>query len=547
MKLQSTASSIFALATFLLFAAVMPTVAISKIPDQLPPIRVLFDSTHGQSFGNADWKISAAYSDFAEDLTKYLNATLNSSSTCFKTEKFTLHDLKDIDVLVIPEPNDRFTQEEIHVIHTFIENGGGLFAIADHGGSDRNFSGWDSSLIFNEILGKYGITFAANTFSEAPIRGYLNNQHPVMHGISRLGAWAATTIFFQKSPFKITSLVRPRSETGSFLLSAEISKGRLIAMGDSSPFDDGTGSDDKNRHSSYQSWLFDYPRLAVQATAWLASIPAPEVPAIPPPFPQISKSQTLDPQNLVIDAAHGNTDAGIMDRFGHDIQIHFPLHTYLSSVSLNSLDRISIFVIANPTLPFSPHELNQLKSWIQNGGKLLIAGYNARNPLSGIPNINTILRMAGSRMRMNADEILDPVHNTGRPWSNLITNFVDRLELKGIDSAVFWAASSLVTPNGLPLTDSSSIQILARTQNTASSNVQPHYTVKNGFIIPSNIPLPVAAQEKIGKGCIILLSAVTLNNHQYPTEQDRVTMDREKWDHRTKEFNRAVIRILNNF
>ncbi|MCD4654403.1 GldG family protein [bacterium] len=52
--------------------------------------------------------------------------------------------LADIDLLIIPEPNIRYSSEEIDAIRRFVSFGGSLFMIADHGGSDRNFDGWDS-------------------------------------------------------------------------------------------------------------------------------------------------------------------------------------------------------------------------------------------------------------------------------------------------------------------------------------------------------------------------------------------------------------------
>lgn len=62
-----------------------------------------------------------------------------------------VQDLSNYDVFIVPEPNVRFSDSEKGAILAFVQDGGGLFMIADHGQSDRNNDGWDSPEIFNDL------------------------------------------------------------------------------------------------------------------------------------------------------------------------------------------------------------------------------------------------------------------------------------------------------------------------------------------------------------------------------------------------------------
>lgn len=106
---------------------------------------VLFDNSHGQTAGQADWVIDGAFSDFAEGLTAegYTVEEFRSDAP------LTLNDLINYDVFVIPEAQIPFTASEQEAIATFAELGGGVFFIADHYNADRNLNRWDSNEIMN--------------------------------------------------------------------------------------------------------------------------------------------------------------------------------------------------------------------------------------------------------------------------------------------------------------------------------------------------------------------------------------------------------------
>ncbi|MBU5267085.1 DNA-binding protein [Virgibacillus proomii] len=114
-------------------------------PDLPNGKRVLFDNTHGQTAGQADWVIDGAFSDFAEGIANngYEVKELRQK------DPINVGDLAFYDVFIIPEANIPFKKEEQAAIVEYVENGGSVFFISDHYNADRNKNRWDSSEIMN--------------------------------------------------------------------------------------------------------------------------------------------------------------------------------------------------------------------------------------------------------------------------------------------------------------------------------------------------------------------------------------------------------------
>ncbi|UAC49604.1 endonuclease [Bacillus aquiflavi] len=106
---------------------------------------VLFDNTHGQTAGAADWVIDGAFSDFANEIAKegFFVKELR------KATPITYEDLKDYEVFVIPEANIPYKKSEQDAMIQYVENGGSIFFISDHYNADRNKNRWDSSEVMN--------------------------------------------------------------------------------------------------------------------------------------------------------------------------------------------------------------------------------------------------------------------------------------------------------------------------------------------------------------------------------------------------------------
>jgi hypothetical protein len=90
---------------------------------------------------------------------------------------------------VVCEPNILFTNSEKTALINFVQNGGGLFMIADHNNSDRNGDGYDSPDIWNDLLqnndiqdNPFGILFDYEYFTEATTN-VVNTDAPLIQGV----------------------------------------------------------------------------------------------------------------------------------------------------------------------------------------------------------------------------------------------------------------------------------------------------------------------------------------------------------------------------
>ncbi|WP_132944616.1 DNA-binding protein [Tumebacillus sp. BK434] len=107
--------------------------------------KVLFDNTHGQTAGAADWVINGAFSDFG-------NALANDGfyvKELRKSTPITLTDLSGYDVFVIGEANIPYKATEQSAMLQYVQNGGAIFFIGDHYNADRNKNRWDANEVFN--------------------------------------------------------------------------------------------------------------------------------------------------------------------------------------------------------------------------------------------------------------------------------------------------------------------------------------------------------------------------------------------------------------
>lgn len=187
---------------------------------------ILFDENHGQTSGNADWVLDGAYSDFKDIVDKMslavypLKENLNSNI------------LSLFDSFVIIEPNVKFKEEELNSIKEFINNGGNLFVVADHGGADRNGDGWDAVRILNQILINQGVKLVGDNIEEAPVTNISKNI--ITENVKEIGIWNGSSI----KPLDDSYEVLIRDSNNNPLL---VVRNNIIVFSDSSTFDDGTG------------------------------------------------------------------------------------------------------------------------------------------------------------------------------------------------------------------------------------------------------------------------------------------------------------------
>ena len=279
-------------------------------------IKILFDDSKAEQASNADWVISnttspvkvptpaqsgitsstpetywdGALSAWGVDCVKqgYYVETLPPGSTITYGTNGT-QDLSKYNVFVVCEPNGPFSVAEKNAIVNFVKNGGGLFMISDHNGSDRNNDGWDSPKAWNDLLttntvqaNPFGISFDLVSISQTTTNVATVSNDSILHG--KMGTvtqamWSAgTTMTLDKTANSTVQgyiYKTGSSTTGTtnvMFATAKYGNGKVAAIGDSSPCDDGTGASGESLYNGYTGDVGQEHRyLLMNATIWLAA------------------------------------------------------------------------------------------------------------------------------------------------------------------------------------------------------------------------------------------------------------------------------------
>jgi len=295
-------------------------------------IKILFDATKAETASNADWIIDAdefnldydpdpvlggneanpqrfptpdqstVDSETSEDYWTGANSSwgIESVKAGFQVEtlpydaKITYgdatnpQDLSNYKVYIVTEPNIMFTDSEKTAILEFVKNGGGLFITADHNVSDRNGDGVDSVDVWNDLFknndldyNPFGFLFDYENFTEDTTNTAPDSDDPVLDGPygkpDDLEFYGGTsmTLYPDVNKNVVGIFYRmgadPYNKWAAMVARSTYGLGRVVAMGDSSPADDGTG--DTGDHL-YDGWDEDadgdHRILIMNATIWLA-------------------------------------------------------------------------------------------------------------------------------------------------------------------------------------------------------------------------------------------------------------------------------------
>ena len=285
---------------------------------------VLFDNFHAETAGNADWVISSSQPDpLRENANPQQERDWTGGISAWgvalqKTGRYTLKtntssltygiasnplDLSRFNVLVLPEPNKLLSSGEKQAVIQFVQRGGGLFMVADHDRSDRNNDGADSLRVLNDLIANnglvknpFGITFdVLNLGSENP-----NNDAPAADPLLQgpFGS-AKSSIIRNGTTETLDTTANPaargvifrsgfdnQGSKGAFVSRSSYGKGRIVAIGDSSAFDDGTCGGADICYNGWDDRAGSNAALFLNATEWLASSggnQAGNPTALPPP------------------------------------------------------------------------------------------------------------------------------------------------------------------------------------------------------------------------------------------------------------------------
>ncbi len=282
---------------------------------------ILFDNTKAEQAGNADWVIdgnarfptpaastvtpstpenywTGALSSWGIAAVKsgYGVETLPTSGRITYGDSTNAQDLSHYQVYVVDEPNIAFTAAEKTAILTFVQNGGGLFMISDHVGSDRNNDGIDSVGVWNDLLSNntikinpFGISYNNSSNTDITINSSFvdtTTSDPITHGTA--GA-VSTFDYNDGDTMTINTTNNASAKAAVWFTSAHSSStvmaayatyglGRVVAVADSSPADDGgTGA---SGNTLFNGWGSDSDAaLFLNGTNWLATPTATPEPA----------------------------------------------------------------------------------------------------------------------------------------------------------------------------------------------------------------------------------------------------------------------------
>ncbi|CAN5737629.1 hypothetical protein BH11BAC4_BH11BAC4_16090 [soil metagenome] len=277
--------------------------------------RFLFDATHGETAGNADWVIDEDGSP--QNIPTPLQSTITSATTDtywtgalsswgialakqgHSVETLPMGnaitygnasnplDLANYNVFVVDEPNNVFTAAEKVAILNFVNNGGGLFMVSDHTASDRDSDGWDSPAIWNDLMtnntvqvNPFGFSIDLANFSEISSNVLTNSSSSVVltglaGNVSQLqySNGTSATINPVSNP-SVKGLIWKTAATQNnnniISLTSGFGTGRIFFVGDSSPLDDGTGGAGNTLYTSWPN--FSHIQLFMNASLWLAKV-----------------------------------------------------------------------------------------------------------------------------------------------------------------------------------------------------------------------------------------------------------------------------------
>lgn len=488
---------------------------------------VLYDDTHAQTAGNADWVPTGAYSEMADMLKENGFTVTAVSKLGGRDGEITSELLSRFTGLILAEPNNPYSSEEKKAITEFVYNGGGLFIIGDHGGADRNNNGWDAVKVFNDFTPTFGFQFKGNTIYESPLSGSINSDHPAMYGVRAVGAWAGSTFDLVEAEGKAVGLIDSRIAKSPYVVAAEYGKGRVIAIGDSSPFDDGTGTPggSKNKlHDSYDSFMYSHPQLAYNAMAWTTGKElGKRVPSRPVPMYNEAKASEKA-INILIDAAHGNASSDKMKTFDKHMKRNgLKVYYTLNLIKPEMLKNFGTIILPDPSLRYLDGEAQAVAEWFMEGGNLIMGAAWDSSRLRGTATLNYILGKIGAVMRFNDDQVWDNKNKTNKPWGVLSRGIKQGHPVTaGVNTAITWGTCSLIDRNNQPLSEDAGVDILV-TANDVSFNKDGDKRVP-AVLYPKGTLIPIMAMEKVVNGTLVMIGTCNFTDYQYPDSDINMSM-----------------------
>ncbi len=297
-------------------------------------IKILFDASKAEAAGNADWVIDADANNIgyfngpaqiggtesnAQRIPTPLQATITSTSVettwnggisawgidCVKKgytveslpyngqitygQSSNAQDLSNYKVFIVCEPNILFSTAQKTAMMQFVQNGGGLFMIGNHAGSDRNGDGEDARMIWNDLMlnnsiqvNPFGFTFDSVDINQTSTTIAMLSNDTLLYGpfgtVNALEFNDGATMTLTptvNATVKGVIYKNGSSTTGNnnaMMVRSRYGLGKVAALGDSSPTDDGTGDPNDALYNGYFLGASgNHKKLIMNTTFWLVN------------------------------------------------------------------------------------------------------------------------------------------------------------------------------------------------------------------------------------------------------------------------------------
>lgn len=217
-----------------------------------------------------------------ETLPVFISPTSNTRSRITYNDATNPQDLSHYRMFVVCEPNIAFTAAEKTAILNYVYRGGRLFMVADHDGSDRNGDGIDSIGVWNDLLGAtsvFGFKFNLDNVSLTGVAD-ASTSNPVTHGpagtVTALKYNNGCTMTITDPTMAHAAVWETASHASNQVMAlyGTYGAGKFVAVGDSSPIDDGTGDPGDTLFDGWDDANGNDGRLVMDGSLWLLQVPA---------------------------------------------------------------------------------------------------------------------------------------------------------------------------------------------------------------------------------------------------------------------------------
>jgi len=348
---------------------------------------------------------------------RYLNSIGYNASIL--EEPISPGSLEGVSVLILETPEETYTTEEIDYITDFVNNGGGLFVLGDH----TNIMDCYNTL--NPILHKFGLHlnfdysmlwephFASladfdSTEETAGATLTLNRSDALILYALKYTTWADLGDWAAEDHAYMGDVVPQKNEQYGVLpicAAANYGKGRVVAIANS---DSMSGPNLLynygfiNRVMGYLNYENSFLKASwfqvILVILVLLGIFRARLASIPPLIISIALvlvlvqmqaaiSATPEPSNLIaLDVGHVNIEGygsphQYKNVFFSIFAQHYGFNPVLTKEVPGDMEKYKAYVTMGPTSSFSPEEVGRLKSYVQNGGTLVVFdGYHSDTP-----------------------------------------------------------------------------------------------------------------------------------------------------------------------